>query len=258
MEKEGREEESTKAILFDTDEFDVDSFNVKPLSKGLGFHQERQASSRAPRAQQRSQQKYKPLAKRSELKNSQTSSPSRSSSTSELFWDQTVSQSELGQFYNQSFQHGQQGEEEPSKEEYFVPVKAPFSKRFLAWTFDMIVLSAICLSLVFSFVTLAGMNIETLLKGMYLDFLELSIFGVGLFSLLYIFYFTILDMAASPGKSLLGLWVCSPNGKGPKASQTLIRSVVSLLSLFLLGLPAILDFQSRLSESLVSKDHHHA
>lgn len=258
MEKEGHKEESSRPILFDTDEFDVDSFNVKPLSKGLGFHQERERS-RKPRPQKQTVSPHKPLAMRSELKSSQVKSSTHSSSASEMFWDQTVDQSELGQFYQQSsHQNDAKEEKKVSEREEFAPVKASLGGRSLAWALDMMALSVICIALVFSFVTLAGMNIETLLKGMYLGLFELSLFGLGLFSLLYIFYFTILDMAASPGKSLLGLRVCGPNGERPKASQTLVRSVVSLFSLFLLGLPSILDFQSRLSESLVCQDRQNA
>lgn len=254
MEKEGHKEQSKRPILFDTDEFDVDSFNVKPLSKGLGFHQERERS-RTPRPQKPAVHTHKPLAMRSELHSSQVKSSVHSNSASEMFWDQTVSQSELSQFYQQSSHQKQSEENETLESQKGAPIKATFQSRFLAWTLDLVALSVICTALIFSFVTLAGMDIETLFKGMYLGLLELSVFGIGLFSLLYIFYFTILDMAASPGKSLLGLRVCGPNGERPKASQTLVRSVVSLLSLFLLGLPAILDFQSRLSESVVSKDH---
>jgi uncharacterized RDD family membrane protein YckC len=256
MEKQVNKEESSTPILFETDEFDVDSFNVKPLSKGLGFHQERE-KIRPNRAHKQGNKVHKPLATRSEQRTSQQviASP-KVSNTSEMFWDQTVSQTELSHFYKQSSSDNQQ--EFISNEQVMVPLKATFSSRILAWIVDVFALGVICAALLFSFVALAGMNMGTLLKGMYLGPLELSVFGLGLFSLLYIFYFTILDMAASPGKSLLGLRVCATNGERPKATQTLVRSVVSLLSLFLLGLPAILDFQSHLSESFVAQDSDHA
>ena len=253
MEKQVNKEETSMPILFETDEFDVDSFNVKPLSKGLGFHQERERV-RPNRALKQPLNGHKPLATRSEQRISQqeaTTTP-KVSNTSELFWDQTVSQTELSQFYTQSASDNQQ--ELSSNEQNDVPLKATLSSRLMAWVVDMLALGVICAALLFSFVALAGMNMGTLIKGLYLGPLELAVFGLGLFSLLYIFYFTILDMAASPGKSLLGLRVCAANGERPKATQTLVRSVVSLLSLFLLGLPMILDFQSHLSESFVGQD----
>lgn len=258
MEKEAISTESIKPILFEADEFDVDSFNVRPLSKGLGFHQERE-KVRSPKTKLHSTQTQNNLVRKTEVSVAPSHGSIKTSSPSELFWDQSVSQSELNQFYQQgSISESKNEQSESFSESGNTLQKATSTSRFLAWALDMLFLTVICLVLAFSFIVLAGMKIDILLKGHYLGHLELMVFGFGLFSLLYIFYFTILDMAACPGKSLLGLKVCGANGERPKASQTLTRSVVSLLSLFLLGLPAILDFQSRLSESVVSKDNEDA
>lgn len=253
MDNEVTREESSRQIVFEADEFDVDSFNVKPLSKGLGFHQERERS-RMPKPQSLPAQASRSLDRRSESQEMRPPHNTQKISPREMFWDQTVSQSDLGQFYQDSSSQPQHTDQTAQSSKEQALVEASFQSRFMAWLVDTSIVTALCLTLSFCFVTLAGMDVDALLKGMYLGLVELSLFGLGLFSLLYIFYFTILDMAASPGKSLLNLRVCGPHGDRPVVAQTLVRSVVSLLSLFLLGLPAILDFQSRLSESLVSKD----
>lgn len=256
MDKDVQDKES-RPILFETDDFDMDSFNVKPLSKGLGFHQEKERRTHRINRSQPTQTRN--LEARSV--NSRPTTLNETTKASQQFWDQTVSQSELSRFYQDSATASifpttdKKTEEDKATGPQKVRLEASMLKRAGAWICDVCFVIVMCSLLVSVFYVISGMEMTMLLNGVYLGYFEMALFGAGLFSLIYIFYFTILDLAATPGKALFSLKLLPTSKERMSVTQTFVRSLVSLISFLILGLPAILDFQSKLSDSNVYLDN---
>ncbi|MBT7611555.1 MAG: RDD family protein [Bacteriovoracaceae bacterium] len=82
---------------------------------------------------------------------------------------------------------------------------------------------------------------------------EVSIYMAGLFFIYYLLYFSVLDLAGTFGKSLMGIKLITTNNKPLRVKHTFVRAFISLTSFLAIGLPLIMDFQGRLSETKVVK-----
>jgi hypothetical protein len=80
------------------------------------------------------------------------------------------------------------------------------------------------------------------------------LFGASSFSIFYLSYFSILDLQSTPGKSLLNLHLLRENNKEVSLRDSFFRSVITLLSFVTLGLPCLIDFQGKLTDTKVVED----
>ncbi|MFT6068798.1 MAG: putative RDD family membrane protein YckC [Bacteriovoracaceae bacterium] len=200
-------------------EFDIDSFEFKPVTKGLGFHQDK----------------------------------IKESSTRKFKRTQTIAQKERIKYEERSITINNPvvetkkpviKEELISKKE--VKVKnARMGLQFTSFVFDFVLICLIQLGLNFAFLKLV--QLDSFSKFLEFTWKEQSLF----FSFLFLFYFTILELASTPGKRIFDLKLDTTVGKKLSIDQTLIRSVVTLLSFLTAGMPLLFDFQGKLSDTRV-------
>lgn len=233
------------------DEFMISEDSFKPMTKGLGFHHDQKRPSFKP-----SPKEVKPFGAKSALAPKQnTMTPSLSASTSAHTTAHVPSGLEA--FYGQSAQSSiQQLPELPeskteTKSTRPVHKPAPAFTQFAAWIIDLLVIA--------SFVAITGAllvlasGIELKMYSRLISFQDLLTFAAAMFSIYYLLYFTILDLSASPGKTVFGLRVVRNDGKSLSVKYTFNRALISLISAVALFLPMVLDFQGRLSDTKVTK-----
>ncbi|TDJ05896.1 MAG: hypothetical protein E2O68_05680 [Deltaproteobacteria bacterium] len=189
------------------DEFDDISF--KPLTKGLGFHHQKETNRPRPFRPSPRPQTYTPPP-------------------------------------TQTFR-----EPVNKVKQQKILVLGSFKDRILAFLVDFGIVSLITGLTLTTLVYGANLNIQVLIS--ILDTYEIILFASSIFSLYFLLYFSILDLSSTVGKSLMGLELKLENGKRPLLGNTFPRAVVTLISLALLGLPLLSNFQNRFSESEVFK-----
>lgn len=123
--------------------------------------------------------------------------------------------------------------------------------QFIAWVVDVALIAAMVAISAGLFVLVSQMEPSILMQ--ILTPIDLIIFGGSLFSLYYLVYFTILDLGTSPGKRLLGLKLKNWKDEVPRPRETFLRAIITYTSLIVGGLPLLIDFQGKLSETKVSK-----
>ena len=230
--------DSRPKIEFSIEDFDLENFNVKPINKGLGFHGKPEEIFRpsrsihkiaaAPITQKEKPTPLPPVFTRPAVK-------IESRPLDNLFAEKT--QSPIREMALKV--------EEPANPE----------KRAFAFLIDIAILVLANGLLWLSFMFLAGLQLkaENWFKIFTLN--ETIIFLTLFFSLSYLFYFSLLDMSSTVGKNLLGLKVKSTKEKtNLRVGDTVVRSIFSLLSFVAIGLPLLLDFHSRLSDTKVVKE----
>lgn len=212
------------SLQVNLDEFQIDEDVFKPMTKGLGFHQETRRSA------------FTTVANALPV-NSSRSAPSGL----EVFYGKSAI----------SFPKEEKGEEEKQKEIKKRNQTAPHLLQFFAWFVDLFVILSF-VALTFSFLILAS-RIEFSLLLRLLSPKDLAIFVSAIFSIYYLLYFTILDLTGSPGKTIFLLRLEKVDEGQLMMKHTFFRALVSLLSGVALFLPMLLDFQGRLSETRVVK-----
>lgn len=225
-------------IKFNFDDFDIESFDLKPVNRGLGFHkpQERVRPKSVPQ---------KIDTPRVSVLNNQKPIPRPLSSLTEVM--PAHLESERPTFLK--------NEVKPvAKEETFIKLKrASGADRSLAFLIDLtfILLMMLGVGVIVALALSHPINLETLENLAFSLSFNLSCLGV--FCVMYLLYFGVLDMHSSFGKEIMGLNVKSISQSNLAFTQTLMRTVLSLFSFIALGLPLILDFHSRLTDSCVFK-----
>lgn len=202
-----------------TMEFDIDSFDFKPVTKGLGFHQDK--------IKENSTRKFKRT--------------------------QTIAQKERVKYEERSVTINQPVKTQKTftPKEESAPIKkekiktARMGLQFTSFVFDFFLICSIQLGLNFAFLKLV--QLESLSKFLEFTWKEQSLF----FSFLFLFYFTVLELVSTPGKKMFELKLQPTVGKKLSIDQTLIRSVVTLLSFLTMGMPLLFDFQGKLSDTKV-------
>ncbi|MBT3234989.1 MAG: RDD family protein [Bdellovibrionales bacterium] len=126
------------------------------------------------------------------------------------------------------------------------PIKrAALFQQLVAWWIDIVaVLTLTVVTLQLSFL-LVGVSASFLLSILSIEEVLLHL-GTFL-SIFYLFYFTFLDTRRTLGKLLMRCYLLSHGNSRISLGQSFIRSLVSLISIFLLGLPLLMDFQGKLS-----------
>jgi uncharacterized RDD family membrane protein YckC len=73
--------------------------------------------------------------------------------------------------------------------------------------------------------------------------------AAGLYSGIYLIYFSILDISGTPGKNIWKIRLVKNSNEQATIKETFVRALVCLLSSLAFFVPIFLDFQSKLSES---------
>ena len=243
-------------ILVNLDEFNISEDSFKPMTKGLGFHQDQKKSS------------FKPAPKETKVFGSARTQPAASVVLSSMVGGQAAKFSAqhiptgLEAFYGAKGNPGNQESSQKNLEtkldlhsevsEYKISTKtASGTAQFLAWTIDLLVIASFVTVTAVLLVLVSGIQFQMFLR--LVSTQDLIIFNSAIFSIYYLLYFTILDLGASPGKTIMGIRLVRADNKNVEVKNTFTRALVSLFSSVALFLPMLLDFQGRLSDTKVVK-----
>ena len=209
------------------DEFDIESYRFKPVNKGLGFHEKAQNRLVAHSVLQSS------LEKRLDRESSMNGGDSLKAfyeapvvGNKKIFENSVVDNDRMKDFL-----------------------------QFFGWLVDVFFVCMI------SLVTIVGLGFvahffgRTSLEVVVMTFTQTNgVMSVGvLFSITYLLYFTYGDIGTSLGKTFFGVKLVAKSGEQPTSRMTLVRSLATLFSLSLLGIPALFDFQGKLSDTKIVK-----
>lgn len=247
----------TKPIQIDLDEFQISEDTFKPMTKGLGFHQDTKRPSFKP-----SPKEVKPFGSpTSPLGKSLNSIPASTigqvNAAKPVMGNQLPSGLEA--FYGKAKEPAadtnlfeQKIAKEEKKAEKTASFRtAPQTAQFFAWIVDVLVIT--------SFVALTGAllvfasGIDYRMYSRLISPQDLAAFTAAIFSIYYLLYFTILDLSATPGKTIFAIRLVKTDGGAVSVKHTFGRALISLFSGVALFLPMLLDFQGRLSDTKVVK-----
>jgi len=243
-------------IQINLDEFNICEDSFKPMTKGLGFHQEQKRTT------------FKPAPKEVKAFGVTRSLPKASAVLSTLTGSQaSVAASQhiptgLEAFYGAKGNPGNQinNQNITDKKIEISEVKvesksllktAPMGSQFAAWIIDLLVVSSFVAVTGALLVLASGIQFRVFIH--LISAQDIIVFSSAIFSIYYLLYFTILDLSSSPGKTILGIRLLRSDNKNVTVKNTFTRALVSLLSSVALFLPMLLDFQGRLSDSKVVK-----
>ncbi|MBI2521516.1 MAG: RDD family protein [Bdellovibrio sp.] len=224
------------------DNSQLHEFNFRPLTQGLGFHHEKQNLPK-PKIQQTSN-----------LQKSRINPPASVQTKLEPAKEMHDAPA-LHKIYGStlaaaSSNTGRAGTLNPANAKPNLSDVA-LLPQFLAWMIDLLIigLGTMFIILCSSFITFGnftGPFYSSVSKDFYFLFTTL-------FCLFYLFYFTLLDLNSSIGKSLMSIKVISTDKDQIEMKDTFIRALITLISLMGFGIPAALDFQGKLSKTALKK-----
>lgn len=246
--------QSTKIIQVNLDEFNIGEDSFKPMTKGLGFHQEQKKSS------------FKPLPKeikpfgvtntRSKIttvseilsSNQMTKTSSHHIPTGlEAFYGTKGISSKQNQISDKNILEKKTDLVEEKIESKQIHATASVGAQFFAWIIDLLVIASFVVVTGALLVFASGIDFKIFAR--IVEIRDLIIFTITLFAIYYLLYFTILDLNASPGKTIMGIRLLKTDNKNVTVKNTFLRALVSLLSSVALFFPMLLDFQGRLSDT---------
>lgn len=227
--------ENQEPIVFN---FDENDFDFKPITKGLGFHKNKKEEKRA---------KVTPRKTTNVINNFTDSAPAQN--------NPAMANSDLAAFYSDQKQQIADSVVEKKQTKKAPKVinlkKAPTFNQIAGFAIDMILVTMATGVTVALLMLISGLEYNILVRS--LGELEIAKYILSLFVIYFVSYFTILDVAGTVGKSMMGVRLVHVEGKKLRLKHTFIRSIVTLLGFVALGLPSILDFQGRLSETKLVK-----
>lgn len=237
-------------IEINLDEFMISDESFKPMTKGLGFHHDTKRPSFKPAPKEIKAfgaPKVSMAASLNTLPSASVKNPVGSTSSGHI-------PSGLEAFYGTKQVEAKPifDERVEVKTEKVVSYKsAPQLSQFFAWVIDVLVIASF-VALTEALLVLAS-GIELRMYSRLISTNDLAIFSAAIFSIYYLLYFTILDLGASPGKTVFGIRLAKTNGKEVSVKHTFLRALISLVSGVALFLPMLLDFQGRLSDTKLVK-----
>jgi hypothetical protein len=235
----------TQPIQVNLDEFNLDEASFKPMTKGLGFHHEQKKTSFkvAPKETKTfASAKTQPVLNSLSDKNTKTIATQHIPSGLEAFYGTQVKakQSEIFEI-----------EVEEKIESKKKVTEASSFSQFGAWIIDLLVIASFEIITGALLILASGIEFKVLTR--LVSTQDLIAFSASIFSIYYLLYFTILDLSASPGKTLFGIKLIKSDKGNVAVKNTFTRALVSLLSAVALFLPMLLDFQGRLSDTKLVK-----
>lgn len=244
------ENKKTDFLSFVMDEdIDIENVEFRPLNKGLGFHQKEADRVFHPTQVSKVIPKNRTMAKTDIIQSDLgISNPENTQKINEI----SLKGRGFDAIYKEPKQVKRLRVEKKKSLAKALRKDATMASIFAAWMIDMVLVSSLVIATGLSFVWLSGLSAEELASR--ISGLELGVFFGAIFAIYYISYFSILDIVQSPGKAGLKIRLIKTSGEGPKINETLMRTFITMLSIPLLGLPCIIDFQGKLSDTKVIQD----
>lgn len=242
------ERNSTKGINFSFDEFEISEESFKPVTKGLGFHQEQKRVSTSVKLVQKEISKAPTHSLLNEI-----SKPNKETVKNTI-------PTGLEAFYGTKGTPKQVSALSENEIDLIVDKKiieenkyslASGVSQLTAWLIDLALVASFSAITTVVLILVSGMSFQSFLK--VVPMVDLITFSSVLFSIYYLLYFTILELNVSPGKTILGIRLMRTDDQEVSVKNTFIRALVSLLSFVALFLPMVIDFQGRLSDTKVVK-----
>lgn len=233
------------SINFSASEFNLDDFDFKPLNEGLGFHQEERKNGILPTNNNKvnnisvTRGTVAPKTKALGVSNPKVADKGlQSMNALSAFYDETQKE-EVAQ--------------SPIEEVVVKELKlASSASQFFAWIIDLVLVAAISASLLGLFVLVSGLNVTQFYQVIGPN--DLIYFSAASFSIFYLSYFSILDLQATPGKSLMKVKLIREDNSDISLKDSFLRSFITLISFVTLGLPCLIDFQGKLTDTKVVED----
>lgn len=219
----------------------LDNISFKPITEGLGFHNDIEEKKSEVKA-----------IKKIEIEPKDNHALANYFSTEE----KVVDRGDLTPFYQSKNDAIKASVEEVLEKEVLLEPtqneialeKFKVSKpvRLAAWIIDLTIVASLYFITFYSAISFVGQKVEMMMS---VEFL-LDSMPVALFY--YIFYFSFLDRTnfSTVGKNILGFKL---NQKNLSLKKTIARSIVTVLSFFTLGLGGLLLLQDKLTDTSVIK-----
>lgn len=235
---------SKTPISMSFDDFEINADSFKPVTKGLGFHQEQKKTT------------FKPVT------HTRIEMPRQTGPLNNIASDLEVKIKKQGPMGLEAFYNASATVSFPATETLMElktsVVKSPevYSSvsagvQLSAWIVDLVIILALVAFTGACLVLASGIDYSLIIKLVARP--DLIIFSTSVFSIYYILYFTILDLSATPGKIIFGIRLVGTDRNIFSVKNTFVRSVISLLSIGIFCLPMLLDFQGRLSDTKIVK-----
>ncbi|MFI5390098.1 MAG: RDD family protein [Bacteriovoracales bacterium] len=205
----------------DLDDIDLDDITFKPITQGLGFHPEK---------------KEIPIIK------SKISSPKPNFTARNTYVSPPT--------FSSSMITPKPVKIRPKIEEEILE-DTQVSERLMAFSLDFLIISLATSITILILGLSSGLSIE-ILRSIFTP-KEIILFTTGVFSIYFLFYFSVLDLSSTVGKSMMGLEIRTLEGKRPGIQNTFSRSLVTLLSIPLLGIPIVTVIEEKISGIKVYK-----
>lgn len=218
------------------DDFSFDDFDFKPITSGLGFHQNKTTEIK-PVTPEKPYASF-PQTQKVEIK--------------PLKPDMAVYQNDLSMFYGR--EAAEQAAAAPVIEERMEKVykTAPKSQRVLAFVLDFLFVASI-----------VGLVLVIMSRATDMDLMEvwsaypneITPLVASLFCGFYLMYFSVFEKSSSStlGKNLVGIRVVDTQNRELSFTTLVMRSVVTLVNFFTLGLFSYFDLQNKVTSSKVIK-----
>jgi hypothetical protein len=191
-----------------------DEFEFKPLTKGLGFHTEAKRTTGAQVSQQR--QIVQPTFSPSHSPASHTALP-----TMKRIEPVATKGPAIG---------------------------AKTSQVFMAHFMDQLVILGLFAANLLLVSKVSGIEKQTLFS--MLNDTSFLVLSIVIYAIYYVSYFTFNGITGTFGQRLVGIKLMATTGQ-LDVSKTLTRSLVTLSSLFIFGMPLLFDFHGKLSDTRV-------
>ena len=207
----------------ETDEFEIEKINFRPVAKGLGFHKNEKEILKLNKVQK----------KKKVIQHKLTPS---------------LSTMDLENFYNGDKEQKKPSASVKSSENELVTFKnAGIIKRFCAWIIDILFIVISLISFMFLLMQMAQIDMNLVLtsvrEGKYWEYYTIF------FIIFYISYFTFFDLLSTPGKVLFKIKLVKSNNTPISITESFVRSSITLFSSVILFLPLLMDIQGKLSET---------
>ena len=239
MDISSTENEIVSKKKFNLDEFDLESYDLNPLTSGLGFHHEEKKKV----ISQLNSEKAEILYRNRLVQASKNQS-------SKINHRETG----LGAFYGNKVNSFKSNDLKTKKVKLR---KKEFKEatridQFFAFIIDFLILVSSYVGILTVFVQVIGIPFEgEVIKNFLMEF---KIYFISLYGMIFIFYFTLLDSFGTFGKRLKQVQlVHTASFDPPSLKQNILRAFISLMSIALLGLPFLANFQGRLSQTKLVK-----
>jgi len=224
------------------DDLNLDDFDFKPITSGLGFHH--------PKIQE-----VKPVFTEKNIqlpvvKNIPSPTAAKRSET-------PVYENDLSLFYKNTVTTSETAKAKTNNEDISEKISSEISyvlasrfKRILSYTLDLLFLTSILLLVLVTMTRIIGMDLISAWEN-YPH--EITPLVCVLFSGFYVIYFSIFEKSSSStvGKNMLGLEVVNIDNSYPSLGVLILRSVISLLNFLSLGLFSWFNLQDKITQTKI-------